>query len=134
MPGKQPFLPYGPNAVRNVNIKYKNPVYYPLLVEPLPSPPLVSGLPGAVLLTLPLRLPVVEPSSALLSRKPVHRSASDSLFAGDSVKNSLDREGVLGVRWNGDMGKRKLLFDAPALCSPACSFCSSVQFRRAAIN
>jgi len=55
-------------------------------------------------------------------------------FAGDSVKNSVDNEGVLGVRWNGDMGKRKLLFDAPGLARPACSFCSSVQLSSAAIN
>ena len=88
-----------------------------------------------LLLTLPLRLPpAVEPSSALRSRNPVHSSANDSLFAGDSAKNSVDRDGVLGVRWKGDMGKRKLLFDAPGLARPACSFCSSVQLRRAAIN
>ncbi len=62
------------------------------------SPPLVSGLIGAALLILPLLLPVVEPSSALRSRNPVHRSASDSLVAGGSVKNSVDSEGVLGVR------------------------------------
>jgi hypothetical protein len=62
-----------------------------------PSPPLVSGL-GAALLTLPLLLPETEPSSALRSRKPVHRSASDSLLAGGSLKNSVDSEGVLGVR------------------------------------
>lgn len=99
-------------------------------------PPRVSGLGGgAELLTLPLRLPpVTEPSSALRSRKPVHRSASDSLVAGGSVKNSLDSEGVLGVRWNGELGKRKLLFDPPGLARPACSFCSSVQLRSAAIN
>jgi hypothetical protein len=71
-----------------------NQIYDPL--EPL-SPPLVSGR-GAELLTLPLRLPVVEPSSALRSRNPVHSSASDSLFAADSAKNSVDNEGVLGVR------------------------------------
>jgi hypothetical protein len=62
------------------------------------SPLLVSGLGGAELLTLPLLLPDTEPSSALLSRKPVHRSANDSLFEGDSVKNSDDNDGVLGVR------------------------------------
>ena len=108
--------------------------FQPLELSPL-SPLLVSGLTrGAELLTLPLLLPAVEPSSALLSRNPVHSSANDSLFAGDSVKNSVDNEGVLGVRWNGDMGKRKLLFDAPGLARPACSFCSSVQLRSAAIN
>jgi hypothetical protein len=99
-----------------------------------PSPPLVSGLGGAELLTLPLLLPAVEPSSALRSRNPVHRSASDSLVAGGSLKNSVDSEGVLGVRWNGDMGKRRLLLDVPGRARPACSFCSSVQLRSAAIN
>jgi hypothetical protein len=64
----------------------------------LPSPPLVSGLCGAELLTLLLLLPAVDPSSALRSRNPVHSSASDSLEAGDSVKNSVDKDGVLGVR------------------------------------
>lgn len=58
--------------------------------------PLVSGLGGAEL-TLSLLVPDVDPSSALLSRKPVQRSARDSLFGGDS-KNSEDSEGVLGVR------------------------------------
>jgi hypothetical protein len=93
----------------------------------------VSGLGAAELLTLPLLLFVVEPSSALLSRKPVHRSASDSLVVEESVKNSVESEGVLGVRWNGDTGKRKLLVDAPGLARPACSFCSSVQLRSDAI-
>lgn len=94
----------------------------------------MSGLVAAALLTLPLRLFVVEPSSALRSRKPVQRSANDSLFEGESVKNSADRDGVLGVRWKGDMGNRRLLFEAPGLARPACSFCSSVQLRRAAIS
>jgi hypothetical protein len=115
------------NATRNgVSYTWN---YHPLEL----SPPLVSGL-GAELLTLPLLLPALEPSSALLSRNPVHRSASDSLFDSDSVKNSVDNEGVLGVRWNGDTGKRKLLFEAPGLARPACSFCSSVQLRSAAIS
>jgi hypothetical protein len=95
--------------------------------------PLVSGLGGAEL-TLSLLLPDLDPSSALLSRKPVQRSASDSLLGGGSVKNSEDKEGVLGVRWKGDTGRRRLIFEAPGLARPACSFCSSVQFSRAAIN
>ena len=99
-----------------------------------PSPPRVSGLIGAELLTLPLLLPAVEPSSALRSRNPVQRSASDSLVGGGSLKNSVDSAGVLGVRWNGDKGNRKVLFDVPGLARPACSFCSSVQLRSAAIN
>jgi hypothetical protein len=61
----------------------------------LPSQP--SGL-GAEPLTLPLVLPAIEPSSTLRSRNPVQRSASDSLDDGDSLKNSVDNEGVLGVR------------------------------------
>lgn len=51
-----------------------------------------------------------------------------------SGKNSEDSEGVLGVRWNGDIGIRKLLLEAPGLASPACSFCSSVQFKSAAMS
>jgi len=50
------------------------------------------------------------------------------------VKNSVDNVGVLGVRWNGDMGRRKLPLVPPGLASPACSFCSSVQLSSAAIN
>jgi hypothetical protein len=97
-------------------------------VEPL----LVSGL-ATELLTLPLLLSFAEPSSALLSKKPVHRSANDSLLPEGSVKNSDDNVGVLGVRWNGDIGRRRLLLAAPGLARPACSFCSSVQFRREAM-
>jgi hypothetical protein len=99
----------------------------------LPSPPRVSGL-WAALLTLPLLLCTLAPSSALRSRNPVHRSANDSLVVAGSAKKSVDSDGVLGVRWNGDVGSRKLLFAVPGLASPACSFCSSVQFRSAAIN
>ena len=99
-----------------------------------PSPPLVSGLRGAELLTLPLLLPEVEPSSALRSRNPVQRSANDSLLAGGSVKNSVDNDGVLGVRWNGDTGNLRVLPDVPGRARPACSFCSSVQLSSAAIN
>lgn len=98
-----------------------------------PSAARVSGL-GVELLTLPLLLCTLAPSSALRSRNPVQRSANDSLLAGASAKNSLDRDGVLGVRWKGDVGKRRVLYDVPGLARPACSFCSSVQFRRAAIN
>jgi hypothetical protein len=85
-------------------------------------------------------LPVLDagllPSSACLSKNPVHSSASDSLFSllpEVSGKNSEDKDGVLGVRWNGDIGSRILLFDAPGLARPACSFCSSVHPKSAAM-
>jgi hypothetical protein len=95
----------------------------------------VSGRSGTALETLALLDPAVLPSSACRSRNPVHSSARDSLFADDvSGKNSLESEGVLGVRWNGDMGIRRLWFEAPGLARPACSFCSSVQFRIAAMS
>lgn len=125
------------NANRNV-VKIHETNLLPTCkhLHPYLSPPLVSGLSGAgaELLTLPLLLPAVDPSSALRSRNPVQRSASDSLVAGGSLKNSVESDGVLGVRWNGDTGKRKLLFDVPGLARPACSFCSSVQLRSAAIS
>lgn len=75
------------------------------------------------------------PSSTLRSRKPAHSSASDSLdsFAdagSGSEKKSALSDGVLGVRTNGDAGSRKLPpVEVPGLASPACSRCSSVQFR-----
>ena len=100
-------------------------------------PPRVSGLGAALLPTLPLLLPaVVLPSSALRSRNPVQRSARDSfsLTPGGSVKNSDESDGVLGVRWNGDIGRRRLPLAPPGLARPACSFCSSVQLSREAIN
>lgn len=74
----------------------------------------------------------VLPSSALRSRKPAQRSASDSLppdVGGASEKNSVLRDGVLGVRWKGEAGRRRVLCDAPGRARPACSFCSSVQAR-----
>lgn len=76
------------------------------------------------------------PSSACLSRNSVHNSASDSLFSllpELPGKNSEDNDGVLGVRWNGDIGSRILLLDAPGLARPASSFSSSVQPKSAAI-
>lgn len=91
---------------------------------------------GALLDMLPVLDAGILPSSACLSRNPVHNSASDSLFSlllEVSGKNSLDSDGVLGVRWNGDIGNLMLLFDAPGLARPACSFCSSVQPKSAAI-
>lgn len=93
---------------------------------------------GAVeLLTLPLleSFSLTLPSSALRSRNPVQSSDNDSLWVLEgSVKNSVDNDGVLGVRWNGDMGRRKLLLEAPGLARPACSFCSSVQFNKEAMT
>lgn len=78
----------------------------------------------------------VLPSSALRSRKPAHRSARDSLPDVDEVseKNSVLKEGVLGVRWNGDAGRRSELWEAPGRARPACSFCSSVQARYPAMT
>lgn len=74
----------------------------------------------------------VRPSSALRSRNPAQRSARDSLpddVDGASEKNSVLSEGVLGVRWKGEAGRRSVLCEAPGRARPACSFCSSVQAR-----
>ena len=73
-----------------------------------------------------------EASSTLRSRKPAHRSASDSFpeVGVGSEKNSVFRDGVLGVRWNGETGSRSELPDAPGRAKPACSRCSSVQLSR----
>lgn len=71
------------------------------------------------------------PSSTLRSKKPAQRSAKDS-FPDEGVfseKNSVLRDGVLGVRWKGETGRRRLLFEAPGRVRPACSFCSSVHAR-----
>lgn len=71
------------------------------------------------------------PSCALRSRKFAHRSARDSLSLAEvgSEKTSVLRDGELGVRWKGDMGRRRLLVEVPGRASPACSRCSSVQLR-----
>jgi hypothetical protein len=99
--------------------------------------PLVSGLVAcaATLEMLPCLEPDVEASSTLRSRNPVHRSANDSLSDAvvDSEKNSVFSAGELGVRWKGDVGRRRLLLAVPGRASPACSLCSSVQFRRPAM-
>jgi hypothetical protein len=100
----------------------------------------VSGLigPVATLETLPFLDPSSGfPSSALRSRKLAQRSAKDSLLpdvGAGSEKNSVFRDGVLGVRWKGECGRRRLLLEAPGLAKPACSRCSSVQLRRPAIT
>ena len=65
------------------------------------------------------------PSCASCSRKLDHKSASDSFLLLFSGKRSVDREGVLGVRCQGDSGTLRLGFDAPGLARPACSRCSS---------
>lgn len=74
-------------------------------------------------------------SSTLLSRNPAQRSDSDSLPPADmgSVKNSELSAGELGVRWKGEVGSRRVLPEVPGRASPACSFCSSVQFSRPAM-
>lgn len=101
---------------------------------------LVSGLEGAVLPVAPVAtletlsfrfVPSLDASSTLLSRKPAQRSASDSLVdvGVGSEKNSALSDGVLGVRWKGDAGSRRLLVDVPGRARPACSLCSSVQLR-----
>lgn len=104
------------------------------------GPLLVSGLvaPVATLDALPFLDPsCVLPSSALRSRKLAHRSANDSLLAEEGVgseKKSVLRDGVLGVLWKGEVGRRRLLLEAPGLARPACSRCSSVQLSRPAIT
>ncbi len=65
------------------------------------------------------------PSCASCSRKSDHSSASDSFRLLLSGKKSVDNAGVLGVRCHGEMGTRKLGFDAPGLARPACSRCSA---------
>lgn len=98
---------------------------------------MVTVIPVPVLLdTLPFleSVPKVSmglPSSTLRSRKPAQRSARDSFpdEGAFSEKNSVLRDGVLGVRWKGETGRRSVLFEAPGRARPACSFCSSVQAR-----
>ncbi len=107
----------------------------------LPHHPLGSGFDIPVVATLDMLSfldagPVPGTvSSTLFSRKPAQRSASDSLadVGVSSEKYSALRDGVLGVRWNGDDGRRRLLVEVPGLASPACSRCSSVQFSRPAM-
>jgi hypothetical protein len=86
---------------------------------------------------LPFLDPAVLASSTLRSRKPAHRSARDSplpeLGVG-SEKNSVFSAGELGVRWNGDIGKRRVLLAPPGRASPAVSRCSSVQSSRPAMT
>ena len=72
------------------------------------------------------------PSSALLSKKPAHNSASVSLPVpadDDSVINSVLSDAVLGVRLKGESGSLRELAAVPGRARPACSRCSSVQFR-----
>lgn len=77
------------------------------------------------------RVSIGRPSSTLRSKKPAQRSAKDSFpdEGAFSEKNSVLRDGVLGVRWKGETGRRRVLFEAPGRARPACSFCSSVQAR-----
>lgn len=91
----------------------------------------VVGVVALLTLSFLLDEPCPAPSCALRSRKPAHSSASDSLSRADDVseKTSALREGELGVRWNGDAGRRRELLDVPGRARPACSLCSSVQLR-----
>ncbi len=62
---------------------------------------------------------------ASCSRKFDHSSARDSFRLVRSVNNSVEVDGVLGVRWNGDKGARRVLLpEVPGRASPACSRCS----------
>ena len=72
------------------------------------------------------------PSSALLSRNPAHNSASVSFpvpAEDGSVMNSVLSDAVLGVRLNGESGSLRELEAVPGRARPACSRCSSLQFR-----
>lgn len=66
------------------------------------------------------------PSEASCSRNSDQSPASDSFRPLVSWKLSADNEGVLGVRCQGEIGVRKLGFEAPGRASPACSRCSAV--------
>lgn len=102
-----------------------------------PDSGLATAVPVVVLLTLALRdpesfeNPSPAPSCALLSKKFAHNSARDSLSLADvgSEKTSALSEGELGVLWKGDVGSRKLPTEPPGRARPACSRCSSVQFK-----
>lgn len=96
---------------------------------------LADGLGGP--LPLPDILPFLElppvPSRASRSRKSDHSSAKLSLLALEPRCSSddsaaVDRDGVLGVLRNGDMGTRSdgvvTEVEAPGRANPACSFCS----------
>jgi hypothetical protein len=91
----------------------------------MPSPLAVSLLGGGDVVPLPRR----EPSLASRSRKSDHNSANDSLLlellamSMGSLKPLLS-DGVDGVRRKGDMGRRRLLLEAPGRARPACSRCS----------
>lgn len=61
------------------------------------------------------------PSWASCSRKSDHSSASDSFLLVFSGKKSVDNEGVLGVRCQGESGTRRLGLEAPGRARPACS-------------
>lgn len=116
-----------------------------ILIVGAESYPFPSGFVTVALVPILETLPFLEsgpmisdvlPSSALRSRNPAQRSASDSLPDVDEVseKNSVLNEGVLGVRWKGEAGRRNVLCEAPGRARPACSFCSSVHARYPAIT
>lgn len=128
-----------PDACRNEGID--NMIQEPLhLSTPLLSFKHFVPYFGTTLLTLalllpPAALPAALPSSACLSKNPVHSSAKLSLGVPcRSGKNSALRLGVLGVRWKGLCGRRSEEPAVPGRARPACSFCSSVQERREAMT
>ena len=100
------------------------------------APPYVGGFASGFpeLVKLPFRNddePSTEPSCALRSKKPAHNSARDSFSraeVGSENKSALS-DGELGVRWKGELGRRRELLDAPGRDRPAFSRCSSVQLR-----
>ena len=66
-------------------------------------------------------------SDASLCKNSENCAAKESVLPLPSlVMNSVDSDGVLGVRCQGDMGVRRFGLDAPGRARPACSRCSVV--------
>ena len=80
--------------------------------------------------TLPAREDSLAPCCASCSRNPDQSSARDSLLV-VLVYSSLLSDGLLGVRWKGEMGMRRLVLEAPGRDSPACSRWSAGQRQHA---
>lgn len=109
-----------------IRLMHPNHIYFSMIPRPLP----VSLRGGGDVAILPL--PRRDSSPASRSRKSDQSSASDSLLL-ELLAISIGsfmlllREGVEGVRRKGDIGMRKLLFDAPGRARPACSRCSALR-------